>query len=40
MFKILKSGYLMKKTLNKEWVNRYFILTESRLMYFMNESKK
>ena len=31
---------MMKKTLNKDWDHRYFVLNENRLIYYLDQSKK
>ena len=38
-FGSLLEGWIGKKTLNMMWHNRYFVLTPSRLMYYLTADK-
>lgn len=38
-FEEILTGYLPKKTMNMTWTERYFCLTQTRLIYYTNHKK-
>ena len=39
-FQEIRVGVIQKKTLNSSWVDRYFVLTPVRLIYYGEEDRK